>query len=76
MRPEMVRMHAAGITGTENLKGWNWIFKRPEITVNFGQPFQLPSNDDKLSREDATKLIMSRISDLLPPEYHGVYAEK
>ena len=65
-----------GITGTEKLKGWNWVFKRPEITVNFGTPFQLPSNDDKLSREDATKLIMSRISDLLPPEYHGVYAEQ
>ena len=65
-----------GITGTENLKGWNWIFKRPEITVNFGQPFQLPSNDDKLSREDATKLIMARITGLLPSEYHGVYAEK
>jgi len=65
-----------GISGTEKLKGWNWVFKRPEITVNFGKPFQLPSNDDKLSREDATKLIMSRISDLLPPEYHGVYAEQ
>jgi 1-acyl-sn-glycerol-3-phosphate acyltransferase len=65
-----------GISGTEKLKGWNWVFKRPEITVSFGRPFQLPSNDDKLSREDATNLIMSRISDLLPPEYHGVYAEQ
>ncbi|MGA7729472.1 MAG: lysophospholipid acyltransferase family protein [Dehalococcoidales bacterium] len=65
-----------GISGTEKLKGWNWVFKRPQITVNFGQPFQLPVNDDKLSREDATGLIMSRITDLLPPEYHGVYAEK
>jgi 1-acyl-sn-glycerol-3-phosphate acyltransferase len=65
-----------GISGTEKLKGWNWVFKRPEITVNFGRPFQLPSNDDKLSREDATNLIMSRITDLLPPEYHGVYAEQ
>ncbi len=65
-----------GISGTEKLKDWNWVFKRPEITVNFGQPFQLPSNDDKLSREDATKLIMSRITELLPPEYHGVYAEQ
>jgi len=65
-----------GISGTEKLKGWKWVLKRPEITVNFGKPFQLPSNDDKLSREDATKLIMSRITDLLPPEYHGVYAEQ
>ena len=65
-----------GIAGTERMKGWYWVFKRPKITVTFGQPFQLPSNDDKLSREDATKLIMARIADLLPPEYHGVYAEK
>ena len=65
-----------GISGTEKLKGWNWVFKRPVITVNFGKPFQLPSNDDKLSREDATKLIMSRITGLLPQEYHGVYAEQ
>ena len=65
-----------GISGTENLKGWNWVFKHPKIIVNFGRPFQLPSNDDKLSREGATGLIMSRITDLLPPEYHGVYAEK
>ena len=65
-----------GIAGTEQLKGWTWIFKRPQITVNFGKPFQLPSNDDKLTREDATRLIMGRITDLLPPEYHGVYAEK
>ena len=65
-----------GIAGTEKLKEWNWIFKRPQITVNFGKPFQLPSNDDKLTREDATKLIMGRITDLLPPEYHGVYAGK
>ncbi len=65
-----------GISGTEKLKGWNWVFQRPEITVNFGKPFQLPSNDDKLSREDATKLIMSRITELLPLEYHGVYAEQ
>jgi hypothetical protein len=52
------------------------VFKRPEITVNFGKAFQLPANDDKLSREDATKLIMSRITGLLPQEYHGVYAEQ
>ena len=55
-----------GISGTEKIRGWNWVFKRPKITVNFGKPFQLPSNDDKLSREDATKLIMYRI----PIYYH------
>ncbi len=74
------RTHAlflpVGITDTEKMRGWNWVFKRPNINVNFGKPFLLPSNDDKLTREDATNLIMERITDLLPPEYHGVYAKK
>jgi 1-acyl-sn-glycerol-3-phosphate acyltransferase len=65
-----------GIAGTEKLKGWTWIFKRPEITVNFGKPFHLPIAEERLSRTDATKLIMEHITDLLPVEYHGVYAEK
>jgi 1-acyl-sn-glycerol-3-phosphate acyltransferase len=65
-----------GIAGTEKLKGWTWIFKRPKITVSFGKPFRLPEHEEKLSRADATKLIMEHITDLLPAEYHGVYAEK
>lgn len=65
-----------GISGTEKMRGGNWLFKRPEITVNFGKPFHLPSNNDKLSRADATTFIMGHITDLLPVEYHGVYAEK
>ena len=64
-----------GISGTENLQGLFWFLKRPEITVNFGKPFQLPINEYKLSRENATTVIMEHITDLLPAEYHGVYAE-
>lgn len=64
-----------GISGTEALDGLFWFFKRPQITVNFGKPFQLPSNEEKLSRENATTFIMEHITDLLPAEYHGVYAE-
>jgi hypothetical protein len=52
-----------------------WYFKRPKITVNFGKPFQLPSNNGKLTREEATQIIMEHIADLLPPEYHGFYAK-
>ena len=65
-----------GISGTEKMRGWNWVFKRPEITVNFGKPFHLPSDDGKLSRAETTTFIMEHITDLLPAEYHGVYAEK
>ncbi|MDD5287974.1 MAG: lysophospholipid acyltransferase family protein [Dehalococcoidales bacterium] len=65
-----------GIYGTEKMRGVTWYFKRPVITVSFGQPFHLPSNNGKLSREEATQFIMERITDLLPVEYHGVYAEE
>jgi len=38
-----------GISGTEALHGLFWFFKRPQITVNFGQPFQFALNEEKLS---------------------------
>jgi 1-acyl-sn-glycerol-3-phosphate acyltransferase len=63
-----------GISGTEKMRGF-WYFRRPQITVNFGHPFQLPVNNGKLTREEATQIIMKRIRDLLPPEYHGFYTE-
>jgi 1-acyl-sn-glycerol-3-phosphate acyltransferase len=65
-----------GITGTERMQRWFWFLKRPRITVSFGKPFLLPSDEEKLAREEATKLIMEHITDLLPSKYHGVYAEK
>jgi 1-acyl-sn-glycerol-3-phosphate acyltransferase len=68
-----------GITGTEQIKGSGWFFRRPRLTVNIGQPFRLPPVDGKLTREklvEYTDLIMRRIAELLPPQYRGVYAEK
>ncbi len=65
-----------GFSGTEKLRRPGWYFKRPQITVNFGQPFHLPVNSGKLPREEATEFIMGRITHLLQAEYHGVYAEK
>jgi 1-acyl-sn-glycerol-3-phosphate acyltransferase len=64
-----------GISCTEKMRGF-WYFLRPQITVNFGKPFQLPVNNGKLTREEATQIIMKHIRDLLPPEYHGFYTEK
>jgi len=68
-----------GITGTEQIKGSGWFFRRPRLTVNIGQPFRLPPVDGKLTREklvEYTELIMRRIAGLLPPQYRGVYAGK
>ena len=67
-----------GITGTEEIKGVRWILHRPQITVNIGHPFYLPASSSKLTKietkAEMTNLIMGRIAELLPPEYHGDYA--
>lgn len=68
------------VTGTETVT-WPWIFIKPlsikRITVTLGEPFTLPPVDkvDSAAAAEATKLIMSKISALLPPEYRGIYAE-
>lgn len=67
-----------GIIGTEKLKGLGWLWQRPQITVNIGQPFRLPSVDGKMSKAKMklrTELIMREIAALLPPEHRGAYRE-
>jgi 1-acyl-sn-glycerol-3-phosphate acyltransferase len=64
-----------GITGTEIMCGFNWIFKRPRIVVTIGQPFTLPKNS-KVNKQQLNALsdfIMYRIADLLPEKYQGYY---
>ena len=65
-----------GIIGTERLKGISWLWKRPHIVINIGQPFKLTSVDDRLTksrRKLLTDMIMNQIAALLPPENRGVY---
>jgi 1-acyl-sn-glycerol-3-phosphate acyltransferase len=66
------------ITGTDKLRDLIWCFwHRPRITVTIGQPFNPPSPDGKLMRDQRNQLtneIMGRIARLLPPEYRGAYA--
>ena len=67
-----------GITGTEQIKGLGWLFRRPWLKVDIGQPFSLPPVEGKLTREklaEYTELIMGHIARLLPPKYRGVYAQ-
>jgi len=46
------------------------------VTVRFGLPFHVPERVDgkRVTAEEATRLIMVRIAELLPERYHGVYA--
>ena len=65
-----------GIYGTERITGLTWWLRRPEITVNIGHPFNLPSMDGKVTKEQLaafTHSIMGRIAELLPEEYRGQY---
>lgn len=68
-----------GITGTENIKGVAWFWRRPEITVNIGKAFTLPPVAGKLTKFELsrrTDIIMGHIAALLPPEYRGNYADR
>ena len=65
-----------GITGTENVKGYKWLLRRPRLTVNIGRPFNLPQVNGKVTRADlsnCTDLMMTHIAELLPERYRGIY---
>jgi len=65
-----------GITGTDKLKGISWLWKRPNIVIHIGQPFELPSTDGRLNRSQMkllTNLMMGEIAALLPWENRGGY---
>ncbi len=67
-----------GIAGTEGLKRF-WQLKRPQIKVNIGEPFTMPSVDGKLNKAELvelTNLIMRRVAELLPVEYRGYYGRR
>ncbi len=65
-----------GIVGTDKFKGISWLWRRPRIIINIGQPFRLPLVDGKLNKSQMKLLtgsMMGKIAALLPPEYQGVY---
>lgn len=67
-----------GITGTEKIRGWTWIFRRPKVTVYIGIPFRLPPATRKPRREQLaalTAVIMNHVTELLPEEYRRHYRE-
>ncbi|MCA9961361.1 MAG: lysophospholipid acyltransferase family protein [Chloroflexota bacterium] len=57
-----------------NVKQW----RRTAIEVHVGRPFLLPEADARVRSKDLpayTHLIMVQIAALLPPRYHGHYAD-
>jgi 1-acyl-sn-glycerol-3-phosphate acyltransferase len=47
------------------------------VTVRFGAPFTVPERVDgkRVTSEEATRLIMFHVAELLPPQYRGIYAQ-
>lgn len=46
------------------------------VTVTFGEPFLVPERVDgrRVTPDEATRLLMVRIAELLPEQYRGVYS--
>jgi len=64
------------VTGTENSLKKVLTLQRPKVTVEFGEPFQLPPLDRKdrdVSLQRNTDEILCRIAAMLPEKYRGFY---
>jgi 1-acyl-sn-glycerol-3-phosphate acyltransferase len=46
------------------------------VTVTFGKPFFVPErvDDRRVTPEEATRLLMVRVAEILPEQYRGVYS--
>ena len=68
----------AAIWGTENVQLPRSLFGRTHVHIRFGEPYRLPETTKVTKRQvaEGTDQIMRHIADLLPAQYHGVYAEE
>ena len=68
------------ITGSERLLPRGLLrwrpWRRPALTITFGEPFQLPQTTGRADYNALAGVIMGRVAALLPPAYRGVYAEE
>jgi 1-acyl-sn-glycerol-3-phosphate acyltransferase len=51
-----VNILPVGITGTEKMGGWQWIFQRPRIIVTIGKPFTLHPTNGYVTKEELGEL--------------------
>jgi len=71
-----VTLLPVAIVGTDKIKGLSWLWKRPPIVINIGEPFRLPPTNGRLSKSQMqllTSQLMTRIAALLPAEYQGMW---
>jgi 1-acyl-sn-glycerol-3-phosphate acyltransferase len=69
---------AIAITGTQRVLGRQQKFPRPaEVSMTFGEPFQLPERNQDgspMDHQQSADYLMTKIASLLPLEYQGEYA--
>jgi 1-acyl-sn-glycerol-3-phosphate acyltransferase len=69
---------AIAITGTQRVLGRQQKFPRPaEVSMTFGEPFQLPERNQDgspMDHQQSADYLMAKIASLLPLEYQGEYA--
>jgi 1-acyl-sn-glycerol-3-phosphate acyltransferase len=63
-----------GITGTEQLRTRSYL-SRPRVVIRVGEPFMVGSGARGAERRAASEQLMRRVVALLPPRYHGIYAD-
>jgi 1-acyl-sn-glycerol-3-phosphate acyltransferase len=65
------------ITGTQNVLSRQQRFPRPaEVSMTFGEPFQLPERNQDgspMDHQQSADYLMTKIAALLPLEYQGEY---
>lgn len=74
-----VRILPVSITGSEEIRGKNWLFHRPQVRITIGEPFFLSDIGHTLKKEqlsEFTGIIMKKIADLLPEDYRGQYSDE
>jgi 1-acyl-sn-glycerol-3-phosphate acyltransferase len=67
-----------GITGSENAFHEILRFRRPKLTVTFGEPFLIPPVEPRSRSkvlQEWTEILMQKIASLLPNSYRGIYAD-
>jgi 1-acyl-sn-glycerol-3-phosphate acyltransferase len=79
-RHSVVPIVPAAIWGTENVmpKG-TYVPRHATVHLVYGEPFMLPERNpdgSRMSHQQSTDYMMSRVAELLPDAYRGVYDDE
>jgi len=73
-----VPLISVAVSGTENLKGMSWLWKRTRVTINIGEAFSVPAvkgRFNKTAMKSLTDLMMKKIAVMLPEDKQGMYGD-